>query len=431
MLRRAGLSVLAATVLVDMIGFGIVLPLLPFYAEDLGATPFEVTLIIASFSAMQLVAAPLWGRFSDRSGRRPLIIAGLFASAVSYLIFALADSIAILLLSRVAAGAAGGTISVAQAYVADSTEGSERAHGLGLIGAASGLGIMIGPAIGGFFSQWGLGMPGYVAAGLCALNAVAAIVALPESRHFRDRAARASADGASRSAADGASGSAAGETATLAGWARALLRFPLGLLLAVYFLTISSFAAMTSVLALYTERVFAMTASQMGVVFTLAGAVTVVVRGVAVGKLVKWVGEAFTVRAGSVILAVSVGAIALIPGKWWLALLIPFWALATGILFPSLASLVSQATDADSQGSILGGSQLAGGMGRVLGPLWAGLLFQHHRIASPFVAGALLSAAAFLLSFRIPARDAAGGVSAWTGGMTAPEPADAADSAGN
>lgn len=423
MLRRAGLSVLAATVLVDMIGFGIVLPLLPFYAEDLGATPFEVTLIIASFSAMQLVAAPLWGRFSDRSGRRPLIIAGLFASAVSYLIFALADSIAILLLSRVAAGAAGGTISVAQAYVADSTEGSERAHGLGLIGAASGLGIMIGPAIGGFFSQWGLGYPGYVAAGLCALNGVAAIVALPESRHFRDRAARA--EGA------GASASAAGEAGTLAGWLRALVRFPLGLLLAVYFLTISSFAAMTSVLALYTERVFAMTASQMGVVFTLAGAVTVVVRGVAVGKLVKRVGEAFTVRAGSVILALSVGAIALIPGKWWLGLLIPFWALATGILFPSLASLVSQATDAESQGSILGGSQLAGGMGRVLGPLWAGLLFQHHRIASPFVAAALLSAAAFLLSFRIPARGDVGGVSAWTGGMATPEPADVADPAGS
>jgi len=423
MLRRTGLSVLAATVLVDMIGFGIVLPLLPFYAEDLGATPFEVTLIIASFSAMQLVAAPLWGRFSDRRGRRPLIIAGLFASAVSYLIFALANSIAILLLSRIAAGAAGGTISVAQAYVADSTEGSERAHGLGLIGAASGLGIMIGPAIGGFFAQWGLGAPGYVAAGLCALNAVAAIVALPESRHFRDRAERAvTAD---------AAGDGTGEAGTLAGWARSLVRFPLGLLLAVYFLTISSFAAMTSVLALYTERVFAMTASQMGLVFTVAGAVTVVVRGVAVGKLVNRVGEAVTVRMGSVILAVSVGAIGLIPGKWWLALLIPFWALATGILFPSLASLVSQATDADSQGSILGGSQLAGGMGRVLGPLWAGLLFQHHRIASPFLAGAVLSAAAFLLALRIPTRGDAGGVRAWSGRLATPEHADAVDPAGS
>lgn len=425
MLRRTGLSVLAATVLVDMIGFGIVLPLLPFYAEDLGATPFEVTLIIASFSAMQLVAAPLWGRFSDRSGRRPLIIAGLFASAVSYLIFALAHTTAVLLLSRIAAGAAGGTISVAQAYVADSTEGSERAHGLGLIGAASGLGIMIGPAIGGFFARWGLGTPGYVAAALCALNAVAAIVALPESRHFRERAQRAAGAGVGTDSTTGT-----GEAGTLADLARALVRFPLGLLLAIYFLTISSFAAMTAVLALYTERAFAMTASQMGLVFTAAGAVTVVVRGVAVGKLVKRVGEAFTVRMGSVILAVSVGAIALIPGKWWLALLIPLWALATGILFPSLASLVSQATDAESQGSILGGSQLAGGMGRVLGPLWAGLLFQHHRIASPFVAGAVLSAAAFLLAFRIPRRQDAGGVRAWSGPLTTPEPADAADPAG-
>ncbi len=418
MLRRTGLTVLAATVLVDMIGFGIVLPLLPFYAEELGASPFEVTLIIASFSAMQLVAAPLWGRFSDRSGRRPLLIAGLFASALSYLIFALAHSTAVLLLSRIAAGAAGGTISVAQAYVADSTEGGERARGLGLIGAASGLGIMVGPAIGGFFSRWGLGAPGYVAAGLCALNAAAAIAALPESRHFRERRSR---------------GESPGEASTLAGWARALVRFPLGLLLAVYLLTISSFAAMTSVLALYTERVFAMGASQMGLVFTAAGGVTVVVRGVAVGKLVTRIGEASTVRLGSVILAVSVGAIALIPGKWWLALLIPFWALATGILFPSLASLVSQATDADSQGSILGGSQLAGGLGRVLGPLWAGLLFQHHAISSPFAAGALLSTIAFGLSLKIPARPGSPDtepVPGWSAAIGPPESADAPDPAG-
>ena len=184
MLRRTGLTVLAATVLVDMIGFGIVLPLLPFYAEDFGATPFEVTLIIASFSAMQLVAAPVWGRFSDRIGRRVLLIGGLFASAVSYLLFAVADTLALLLLSRVAAGAAGGNISVAQAYVADSTEGAERARGMGLIGAASGLGIMIGPAIGGFFSQWGLGAPGYVAAALCALNALAAHYDAPRVAAF-------------------------------------------------------------------------------------------------------------------------------------------------------------------------------------------------------------------------------------------------------
>jgi len=418
MLRRTGLTVLAATVLVDMIGFGIVLPLLPFYAEEFGASPLEVTMIIASFSAMQLITAPLWGRFSDRTGRRILLILGLFASAVSYLLFALAHSLWLVLLSRIAAGAAGGNISVAQAYVADSTRGPERAHGMGLIGAASGLGIMIGPAIGGFFSQWGLGAPGYVAAALCGINALAAITLLPESRHFRDRES---------------SGRAPAEPVSIGAWLRSLAAFPLGLILAVYFLTIGSFAAMTSVLALYLERVFHMTASDMGIVFTAAGAVTVVVRGLAVGRIVKRVGEAVTVRFGALILAFSLGAIAIIPNKWWLALLIPLWAVATGILFPSLASLVSKATDADSQGSILGGSQLAGGLGRVLGPVWAGLLFQQIGISTPFAVCAALSAAAAILALRIPgpADSIIDPAEAWSGGIGAPDPVDASDPAGS
>ena len=148
MLRTSRLAVLFITVLVDMIGFGIVLPLLPYYAEEFGASPLDVTLLIASFSAMQFIAVPVWGKISDRLGRRPFIIAGLFASSVSYLIFGLATSLLMLFLSRIAAGAAGGTISVAQAYVADTTGPEDRAHGMGMLGAASGLGILIGPAIG-------------------------------------------------------------------------------------------------------------------------------------------------------------------------------------------------------------------------------------------------------------------------------------------
>ncbi len=419
MLRRTGLSILFATVLVDMIGFGIVLPLLPFYAEDLGATPFEVTMIIASFSGMQLIAAPIWGRFSDRTGRRRLLIAGLFASAISYLIFALADSIAILLISRAAAGAAGGTISVAQAYVADSTKGEERAHGLGLIGAASGLGIMLGPAIGGYFSRFGLGAPGLVAAGLCAFNALAAILFLPESKPFLDRAANV----------------VKGQASSFGGWIRSLTRYPLNILLGVYFLALSSFTSMTSVLALYLERTFAMDASDMGLVFTLAGAVTVVIRGGAVGRIVKAFGEAATVRAGCVLLAISVGAIPFLPNKWWLALLVPLWACSTGILFPSLASLISRATDEHSQGSILGGSQLAGGTGRVVGPLWAGALFQSYSIVSPFLFGSGLMLVAILLSLRIPAavlrseKEPLDAAERWSGPTAAHEPVDAVESA--
>jgi MFS family permease len=381
-------AILFAAVLIDMVGFGIVLPLLPFYAESMGATPIEVTLLVASFSAMQLVAAPLWGRFSDRRGRRPLLVAGLFASALSYLIFGLARSLPLLFLSRMAAGAAGGTISVAQAYVADTTPAGERSRALGLLGAASGLGVMIGPAIGGVFSRWGLGAPGFVAAALCAVNGVAALFFLAESRPRP-------VDGGVRR----------GAAATWRGWLSTMISYPLSLLLVVYLLAISSFTAMTSVLALYAERAFAIGAQGVGLVFTLAGGVTVVVRGGLLGWLVGRVGEVRTAQFGAIALALGIASIAVIPGAWWLMLPVTLYALGAGTLFPVLASLTSRATDADSQGSVLGGSQLVGGVGRVLGPLWAGLLFQQLGIRTPFQVGALIVAIAWLLALRIPAPD--------------------------
>ena len=417
MLRRAGLGVLFGTVMVDMMGFGIVLPLLPFYAEELGASPRWVTLIIAAFSVTQLLSAPIWGRFSDRLGRRRLLLIGLFASVLSYLLFALANNLWVLLLSRAAAGAAGGTLGIAQAYVADSTEGEERARGLGFIGAASGLGIMLGPAIGGFFSRYGLGVPGFVAAGLCLTNLLAAMVLLPESRHF----------------SSGRADAAKGEAATVRLWLRSLSRFPLRLLLIVYVLTIGCFTSMTSVLALYTERVFAMTAVDMGLVFTLAGGVTVIVRGGLVGRIVERFGEPNTVRAGCLLLALGVGAIPFLADRWQLWFLVPSWAAATGLIFPSLHALISRNTDEHSQGSVLGGSQVAGGLGRVLAPLTADWLFELYSIESPFLVGAAASAVALWLALRIPAAEAPAAeekldpTDKWTGPVAAHEPRDQPD----
>jgi MFS family permease len=379
------MAVLLMAVLVDMMGFGIVIPVLPFYALELGASALAVTALIASFSLMQMVATPLWGRVSDRRGRRPLIIAGLFASAISYLIFGLANSLWLLLLSRLAAGAAGGTISVAQAYVADATTKEERAHWMGQIGAASGLGVMLGPAVGGFFSRFGLGTPGYVAAGLCLVNAVAALFLLPESRPPK-----------------GAAGVGAGETATLAGWIRVMGRYPLSLLLGVYFLGISSFTAITALLALYFERRFGIGAQDMGILFTVAGGTTVIVRGALLGMLVRRFGEPATVRLGALGLLLSAGLIPLMPSFWMAALLTPVYAFGAGTLFPALATLVSFATDSESQGSVLGGSQLVGGLGRVTAPLWAGWLFQHVHIAAPYQVAAVAAATSMVLAFRIP-----------------------------
>lgn len=384
--RTTPLLIIMGTVLVDMIGFGIIIPLIPFYAEEMGATPFGVTLLFASFSAMQLVATPLWGRVSDRHGRRPLLVAGLFASAVSHLIYGLAGSLLVLFLSRMTAGAAGGTISIAQAYVADTTSEEDRAKGMGWIGAASGLGVMLGPGIGGYFSQWGLGMPGFIAAGLAAVNAVLALVFLPESkpRHSPEELA-------------------ASEAATLRGWVRAMTRFPLSLLLGIYFLAISSFNGMISVVALYLERAFQFDAEAMGYVMTLSGGVTVLVRGVMLGPMVKRFGEVNTARVGALVLALSILGVPLMPHGLWIALVAPLWAVGAGTLFPCLATLVSRATDARSQGSVLGGSQVVGGLGRVLGPAAAGLLFQHWAIQSPFLTGGLIVIVAAALAARIPA----------------------------
>ena len=389
MLRTSRLAILFGTVLVDMIGFGIVLPLLPYYAESFGASPFEVTLLVASFSAMQFIAVPLWGRLSDQLGRRPFIVLGLFASAVSYLIFGLAGSLATLFVSRIAAGAAGGTISVAQAYVADATGPEDRAHGMGMLGAASGLGVLIGPAIGGYFSQFGYAVPGFIAAALCAVNGVAAVFFLPESRR--------------RPAGRKAAGPAESQAASFGRWLRTLTSFPFGLLLAVYFLAIMSFTAMTSVLALFAERALAMDALDMGIVFSTAGGTTVVVRGLIVGWLARRFGERRIVQAGTVVLAVTLSIIPFIPSPGLMFALVPFWALATGLTFPSLASLVSQETDTESQGAMLGGQQVVGGIGRVLGPLWAGAIFEAVGIGTPFLVGAGLVAVAAALALRLPA----------------------------
>lgn len=370
-----------------MLGFGIVLPLLPFYAESFGATPVQVTVLVASFSAMQLAAAPFWGRVSDRVGRRPLLIGSLFASSFSYLLFGLAHSFWMLLLSRMAAGAAGGTITVAQAYVADTTAHEERARGLGHLGAASGLGVMLGPAIGAFASNWwGLGAPGFVAAGFCALNGIAAFFLVPEShadRHHHLEHAQAK---------------------TLRTWLTTMTSYPLSVLLTVYFLTISSFTAMTAVLALYLEREFCVDEKDMGMLFTLGGATTVVVRGLLLGSLVKRLGESLTVRVGICALMTALITLPFLPGDLWAMGTVALYALGAGTLFPALASLVSRASDKASQGSIIGGSQVVGGLGRVVGPLWAGFFFQQIGITTPFIVGAVLVLFALLFALRIPAR---------------------------
>jgi predicted MFS family arabinose efflux permease len=275
-------------------------------------------------------------------------------------------------------------VSVAHAYVADTTTHEDRAHYMGLVGAAAGLGFMAGPAIGGFVTRWGLDMPGFVAAALAAVNGIAALFLLPESR---------SAEEAKRSG---------GQTATLAGWFATMTRSPISLLMIVYFLAISSFSGMTAVLALFLEDRFAADPQFVGLLFTLAGGATVVVRGIVLGRLVRRIGERRVARVGALALFASLAVLPVLPGPSWAAGAVVLWALGAGTLFPTLATLVSFAADRDSQGAVLGGSQVVGGLGRVTGPLWYGLLFQSVHVNSPFIVGAVLVGVSWVLAGRIP-----------------------------
>ncbi len=393
--RKAGsvaLGIVFLTVFLDLVGFGIVLPLLPFYATDLGASPFEVGLIIASYSAMQFVFAPVWGSLSDRYGRRPLLLLGLFGSAASYVVFGLARSLEVLLLSRVIAGIMGANIPVAQAYIADSTTIERRARGMGMIGAAFGLGFIFGPAIGGGLSPWGYGVPGFVAAGLSLAAATAAWFWLPESLAVENRVS----DGF------GALSAVTGRARTAAQvLARKRLREPIG----VFFLGTMGFAGFTTIFPLFLENPLGLTALYAGGMFALVGMVSAGVQGALIGPMVERYGEQANAALGGALL--SAGVIAMGLGQSILATILSLLAVGVGwgLLAPSLQSLVSRRAMANEQGQVLGVNQSASALARVIGPVAAGWAYGALGPGMGFVAGGALIAAAAAWVRVMPARE--------------------------
>ncbi len=381
------LGVVFGTVFLDLVGFGIVLPLIPFFADSMGATPLMVGVIVASYSLMQLVLSPVWGSLSDRFGRRPLLILGLFGSAASYLVFGLAETVAVLLLSRVVGGSMGATVPVAQAIIADSTTPDQRARGMGMIGAAFGLGFIFGPAIGGFLSQWGYAVPGFVAAGLTGANAIVALFLMPESLppEHRTRGQR--------------------------GWValrqriralRAVLaRTELSRPILVLFVMTWGFAGITTTLPLYLDDPLEMTAAAAGGLFAYLGLVAAVVQGRFIGPLVERHGEkmvavggGFTLAAGMLLIgavpsfAALIVALALVGGGW-------------GCVVPSMHSMISlRATDRE-QGEVLGVNQSSASAARVVGPVAAGWGFGALGPQLGFVAGAGLVALGALIAWAM------------------------------
>jgi MFS family permease len=382
---NTSLWMLCGIAMIDYMGFGIVLPLLPFYAQSMGASPLQVALIIASFPAMHLVMAPIWGRISDRWGRRPLLIGGLCASTVSYLAFGLAHTLWLVAASRIVAGAAGATFAVAQAAVADVTSDTDRTVGMGYLGAANGVGVMLGPSIGGYCSRFGLGFPGFVAAGLCLANVLAALIILPETKH-RTPSTPTDTD-----------------VLTWSAWIRAFRRFPLSVLVTIYFIAASTIEGIMAIFALYLERAISVGAVEVGFLWTWAGMVQIAVRGLLVGRCASRFGEPRLVSVGVGVLVCAMVLLPVMPSFPWMFVAATLYAAGAGLLFPSLISLTSRTVTHGSQGALLGGTQFVGGMGRVLGPLWSGWVFQHVGIASPFLIGAGLCGIAAWLTGKIPA----------------------------
>ena len=381
------MPVLFLIVFVDLVGFGLVIPLLPFYAERYSATPEQVTTLLAVFSLMQMLASPLWGRLSDRIGRRPVLMVSLAASALSYVWLGFADALWMLFVARAFSGACAGNIAAAQAYIADVTPPEKRARGMGMIGAAFGLGFIIGPAVGGIVAgndpaTADLRTPGLIAAGLSVVALLGVIFLLKESLS-------APADDAPR-------------RSRIALLVEALGRPVLSRLLVIFFLVTIAFAGMESTFAMWAMRQFGWGPEQVGYVFTFVGVLSAVMQGGLIGPLTRRFGEERLMTAGLVLIGLGLLLLPFARSVPALGVATAALALGMGAMQPSLNSLISRRAGKDEQGGVLGVAQSVGSLSRVLGPVVAGSLFAGLGRSSPFFWGALLVALSLFAAARLP-----------------------------
>jgi DHA1 family tetracycline resistance protein-like MFS transporter len=361
-MKRSPLIVIFITVFIDLVGFGIVIPVLPFYAEGtrFGATPRGVGLLFASYSVMQLFFAPVLGRLSDKYGRRPILLISLLGTSAGFLILGFATTLWMLFLGRIIDGISGGNISTAQAYIADVTTKENRAKGMGLIGAAFGLGFVFGPAIGGVLSRWGIHVPFLFAGALAFANAVLLYFTLPETV-TPDHPARVSA-------------------AMGRGWHRLIvsLRNPrLGFVLTIYFLSIVAFSIMTASFSLFLMFRFGYDAFHNGWVFAFVGIISAVIQGGLIGKLVKRFGEPALVIMGTLLFTASLFASPFIgPASGVIGILLTGGVSAIGnaLNAPTLTSLASKTASEKEQGAIMGVTQSVASLARAVGPAIAAFL---------------------------------------------------------
>jgi MFS family permease len=383
-----------------MMGTLMVIPLLPFYATRMGANGFTYTLLVSAFAIASLVSAPLWGGFSDKYGRRPALLIALGASAISYVIFAYANSLAMLFVSRLVQGAGGGTVGVVQAYVADSTEPKQRARALGWVSAATNLGVTVGPLLGsgalvlGMKHLWvgthdlslGQAAPGILAAVICVANMFFAWRYLRESRVVTRGRVK------------------------IPGRSAAVLRSvilhseaPASRLIWIYAIGLGAFMASMSIIALFLASKFAVTASSIGWFFGYVGFLNMFTRAFVLGPVIDRFGEPLLSRIGIILLAVGLVLIPIAPNIPTLAVVIILLPLGTAFTFPAVTAMLSRVISSDERGLFMGTQQTFGGVTRGLFPLGAGLLYDHVNHGAPFWAASILVLMTLLLGFNLEA----------------------------
>ncbi len=380
---RGPLPFLFITVFVDMAGYGIVLPLLPFYAGEYSSKAVLVGLLGALYAAMQFVGGPVLGGLSDRVGRRPVLLSCLFGASMAYLLLGSAGTLSMVIVAVALAGGASATLATAQAYIADCTEPEDRARGLGLIGAAFGLGLITGPAAGGLLSLHSLGAPAFAAAAIAFSNVIFGFFTLPESlppgKRTRTPVARLNPI--------------------------TQLRGVLGMsgirtLLIVVFLLNLSFAGLLTNFPLFSNARFGWDATSNAFFFAFVGVCAVFTQGVLIGRLQSRFGEVKLVIGGLALMAVNLGMMALVPYGPLLYPVVGALAVGAGLAIPSVTSLISRRSPDSGQGRLMGGIQSILSLTLILGPIMSGLAFDHLGVPAPYWIGGLLAALALGVAAR-------------------------------
>jgi MFS family permease len=407
----AKLFTLMVTAFVDMVGLLMIIPLLPFYVKELGGDGVDllgrhfgigiiIGFIVAAFTVAQLLSAPMWGRFSDRVGRRPTLLVAIGAAGAAYLIFGFAHSLVVLFLSRLVQGAGGGTVGVIQAYVADSTDPKDRARALGWLSATTNLGVALGPVLGSFAIavgkrdlmpgrgtlELGHAAPGIMAALLCLLNMIFAARYLTESRDATEHRHDGQARPSSRQAVFRVI-SHAGE--------------PSSRLILTYAIAIGAFQGTNAVLALFLNARFQVTEQTIGYFFMYVGAISVFTRVLLLGRAVDWLGEANLSRLGLVLLAAGVLGMPLSSSLWMLALAVALIPLGTAFTFPCVTALLSRVIPPADRGLYMGMQQTYGGAARIIAPLFFGWAFDSVGVSSPYFFSSAIILATIPLGFGL------------------------------